>query len=146
MKEADSHKAEATQFHLREYEALHKEMRSSSRELFTLELYAVIGSGIVWTWLATAKLEHQPPRILWWIPLLFSFLGILRTRALFSSIGRTSEYLQLMEKAFCKEGVLSGWETFIHKPENQKQYIRWTTWLFWIIFLIATILIPFIAP
>ncbi len=145
MKDEAVSQDHAIQFHLREYEALHEEIEASTQELRTLERYAVIGSGAVWTWLATTKLEPRPPGIVWWIPVLFSLHGIFRTEALLSSIKRTSTYLQKMEKVVYNQEILSGWETYIHKPENRKQYILTSTWIFWVGLLIATIIIPLVA-
>jgi hypothetical protein len=139
------YQSSAIEFHKLEYEALHREIEASTQELLTLERYALIGSGAVWTWLATTKLVPKPPEIVWWIPVLFSLLGILRTWALLKSIARTSSYLQLLESVVYDQEILGGWETFIHKPENRKQYLRKFTWIFWGVLLIATIVIPLVV-
>src|SRR6266704_7018291 len=120
MKDEAVSQDHAIQFHLREYEALHEEIEASTQELRTLERYAVIGSGAVWTWLATTKLEPRPPGIVWWIPVLFSLHGIFRTGALLSSIKRTSTYLQMMEKlSTIRRYLAAGKHIFINpKIEN----------------------------
>lgn len=51
MGDETSYQGRAVEFHLREYEALHKEIEASVQELRTLERYAIVGSVDVLGWL-----------------------------------------------------------------------------------------------
>src|SRR5258708_27703940 len=99
-------------FHLVQYEALRKEIESCVEEMRSVERYALIGTGIVWAWLATNAQIKIPYIIIWWVPLLFSLFGWIRTVALATSVRRLAGYIREKEEPlFCNPGV-EGWETY----------------------------------
>ena len=126
-------------FHLVQYEALRGEIESCVQEIRTIERYALIGTGIVWAWLATnAQLEI--PYIIWWVPLLFSLSGWLRTIALATSVRRLARYLREVEEDFFCGARVQGWETY--KWNNVRPSIKLSVYTFWVVLSIATIVIP----
>jgi hypothetical protein len=140
MLNQNNHEDSAIKFHLHQYESLRKELESCVREMRTIERYALIGTGVVWAWLATNQ-QIRVHYIVWWIPVLFSLLGGLRTFALIKSVRRLAAYIQTVESAFMNKR-LEGWETFI--TQNRRQSIRYSIYLFWIILMLATIIVPIV--
>ena len=129
-------------FHLLQYEALRKEIESCIQEIRTLERYALIGTGFVWAWLASNP-QLNIPNIFWWIPLVFSFFGWLRTMALVASVRRLAAYIRHVEEPyFCDETVI-GWETY--KWVRVKPSIKLSVYTFWIALSIISIAAPLIV-
>lgn len=129
-------------FHLIQFEALRKEIESCVEEIRIIERYALIGTGIVWAWLAT-NAQLNVPYVIWWIPLLFSVFGLFRTVALATSVRRLARYIrEKVEPLFCDQGV-EGWETYRWK--NVTPSIKLSVYTFWVLHSIATIAVPLIV-
>ncbi len=132
-------------FHLREYESLRKEIEGYIRESRILERYALIGTWVVWVWLATHYYSETPvniPKITWWIPCLFVFLSGFRAWALLQGIFRVSKYIYRIEQAFSYSETVTGWETFL-KNEKSLPVITISAVFFWILLLAVTIIVPY---
>jgi hypothetical protein len=128
-------------FHLIQYDALRKEIESCVHEIRTLERYTLIGTGFVWAWLASNQ-QLNVPSIFWWIPLLFSLLGWLRTLALATSVRRLAEYIRTVEESYlCNENVI-GWETY--KWSRVRPSIKLSVYTFWILLSAISIVVPLI--
>jgi hypothetical protein len=104
----------------------------------TLERYALLGTGVVWAWLATNPQSH----IFWWIPLLFCILGWLRTMAVVNSVRRLAGYIREVESSFFSTETIAGWETY--KLANVSRSVKLSVYTFWILLSAATIIVPLI--
>jgi hypothetical protein len=129
-------------FHLIQYDALRKEIESCVQEIRTLERYALLGTGIVWSWLA-ANPQLNIPYLFWYIPLLFSLLGWFRTTALAVSVRRLSQYIREVEEPyFCNEPGM-GWETY--RFARVQPSIKLSVYTFWIILSLVGVIVPIVV-
>jgi hypothetical protein len=99
----------------------------------------MIGTGFVWTWLATHKLDEA--QLLWFLPVLFALLGWLRSRALIRSIGRTAVYIRKLEAHLCTAPGPCGWET--HLAQVHRPIVSRTIDAFWLFLLLVSAAVPF---
>ena len=125
-------------FYKSEYEGLRREIELTLNEARALERYAVIATSAVWAWLATNG-TSEAYRWFWFIPIVVTALGVLRSKALEKEFGLFAEYLESVEE----RNKTPGWQTFLAKPENANRThgISRTATVFWTALLIATILV-----
>src|SRR5690242_8071545 len=95
---------DALEFHFREHAHLRAEIESDKQHLRKLEVYAVIGAGGVWAWLALNSPVEL--RLGWFIPVVFGFFGFLQTRGIVKDIIARAEYLRGIEKLVYRLGEL----------------------------------------
>lgn len=131
---------EAFSFHMHEYTTLRKEIEIRNQELLKLQVYAVVGTFAVWSWLATSS--KPLPKVIWFMPVLLSVLAFTKARTHLGGIFRVAEYLRELEQAVPKLSSLQGWENFIHQKRGEGLG-RWS-WnaAFWLILIAATIIVP----
>jgi hypothetical protein len=88
----------ASEFLLKEYEAVRREMDAAVKETRTLERYALVAVGAIWSWVvASDRPEFDPLK---WLPaLLVGFLAF-RAVALTLHVDFIARYLAKAEKAF----------------------------------------------
>ena len=79
---ASSGKTVAHEFHLEQLKALRGEIDDCIKYLRQIELYAVLGSVAVWTFLSTHNSTMTDMRIAWCAPVLLNGLACLK----FSSV------------------------------------------------------------
>lgn len=132
---------DAFDFHVREHASLRREIELDKQEMRRLEVYAVIGTGLVWSWIVTSS--NPVPEYAWFIPMLFSILGLLKTQGLIKSILIKAAYLRELEKAVSKFELLQGWENYIE--EHRGEYPSWLNWLFWLLLISVTIIVPILV-
>jgi len=131
---------ELPDFHLQQYDWLKKEIGSAINEAYALERYAVIGTGAVWAWLATHLSPVLPPKIAWWIPLLFAVFGALRSLALIFTIKPKATYMRKLEdEAFPSQKPL-GWERYYEK--ERRPFVGTTMTVFWLLLIGVTSIFP----
>jgi hypothetical protein len=126
-----------------EAESLRASIVSGVEETRTLERNSLIGTGAVWTWLATHEVLSPAAEVIWWLPVLFAAMGWLRARAVLRSIERTAAYIRVVESALCDASGPCGWET--HLSKNRRPLVSTTIHLFWGALLLLTIVVPFLA-
>lgn len=141
MSEEKEEVKELPNFHLQQYDWLKKEIGSAVNEAYALERYAVIGTGAVWAWLATHLSPSPPPKMSWWIPVLFATFGALRSLALIFSIKPKATYMRRLEdEAFPSQKPL-GWERYYAK--NKRPYVGTTMAVFWLLLILLTAIFPY---
>jgi hypothetical protein len=117
---------------MREHEHLRREIEIEKQVLDRLEVYAVIGTGLVWSWIVTSSISSKPmPELAWFIPTLFSVLGFLKTERSIKGVFKKASYLRNLEKLVPKLEPLQGWENFIE--ENRGKRPLWLNRLFWLL-------------
>jgi hypothetical protein len=124
-----------------EAEYLRASIVSSINETRTLERNSLIGTGAVWTWLATHQVTPNA-QIVWWLPMIFALLGWLRARAVLRSIERSAAYIRHVEAFLCEGPGPRGWET--HLAQERKPIVSRTMDIFWVCLLLLAIVIPFL--
>jgi hypothetical protein len=73
----DKHSDSSTEFFLKEYEALRKEIEWLGKDQRDLERNVTIAIGLMWVWLL--KDGTSVARVAWWMPVLLAILGFIRT-------------------------------------------------------------------
>ena len=133
-------------FHLTEFETLHSESGRYIKELFSLERYVVAGTIAVYAWLIVNP-SNDLPTIAWCLPLIFGFLGILRSIAIGFQLKCLSKYLRTVEKSFIRISTSKhgddhpvGWECFWRAQKGQKRIV-WSAITFWSILLVFQALV-----
>jgi hypothetical protein len=141
----DEHSDKSTEFYLREYDALRKEILWMLQDSRSVERNAVIAVGATWVWLLTTG-----SRLDWWawlIPILFAALSALRSWAIFENFRVHSDYIKKIEAEFSKANVNpGGWENFFwakpseaEQTEKRSNFISCSAIVFWATLLLATI-------
>lgn len=138
LKDGTSHNLE---YQLWEAKFLRESIVASISSISELERNTLIGTGLVWTWLATHKMNQV--EILWFLPALFALLGWLRSRALLHSIERTAEYIRKLESHLCIAPAPCGWET--HLARVRRPLVSRTISLFWLCMFLVSIAVAVIA-
>lgn len=126
------HAAHNTEFYLKEYESLRKELDWHNEYVRSTEKAVALAVGVVWAWLVT----HPQAKWPWFIPVLFVVLGILRSISVSRHFGRLHEYLKQLESAFSANGDPGGWE---HYLRWQSQSLSKSSIAFWTVLLLASI-------
>ena len=139
-------RAEAREFHLREYDALRSEILAHSASVITLAQYAVAASAAVYVFLLTAKIDpHLEPGILSWagfIPVMFAVFGALLSDQQHRRMVQIGRYLAKLEERL-GHGDL-GWERSLPQLEPWRKTGRrlglYGSWLwFWATFTALTV-------
>ena len=133
---------DALEFYFREHAHLRAEIESDKQHLRRLEIYAVIGAGGVWAWLASSSPAEL--QLGWFIPVVLGFFGLLQTRGIVKDIVARAEYLRGIEKVVHPAGELDGWETFLHKKRGGKDPAV-LDWIFWGAYLSVAFGVPFLV-
>src|SRR5512132_1111533 len=113
-------------FHFKEFDALHAEANRYVREQFALERYAVAGTVAVYAWLL-ANNTSNVPMIAWYIPLIFTILGVVRSLSIGYQLKCLSDYLRHIEMS-------GGWEGHWRRRRGPWLIIA-SAAIFWILVL-----------
>jgi len=87
-------------YFIKEYDALRKEILWMLQDSRAVERYVVIAVGVLWAYLikSTDQLNHANlARLAWFLPVVFSILGGLRSLALSEKFKQIGEYIKLIE-------------------------------------------------
>src|ERR1700676_3420901 len=103
------------QFHLREFDALRKEIEFTLAEFYNIQRYAIVAAGAVWAWLATRGGSLRLP---WMIPVLFVACGWARQLALFEQLHKISDYILILEDKFLNDRTSS--DLGVHNEREPK--------------------------
>jgi hypothetical protein len=125
--------AQSTAFYIKEYESLRAEILQTDAESRNLERNVVFAIGVSMAWLIAHKTTSN---LVWWIPLAFVILGIMRSTALFYSFRVFAKYIRDVEKSFSSVGTPAGWETFRQK---RSLGMAITAYPFWLALLVCAI-------
>lgn len=129
------------EFLLKEYDALRLQIDSITKELFSLERWALISSGTIWSWLATTS-NNNVPHLIYWAPAIITILLCLRGWGLHSSNMLAGKYIANIESYFeLPENM--GWESLL-KQARPLMVVN-AAILYWVILIVMNIIIPFIT-
>jgi hypothetical protein len=101
LPDGDDH---AREYHLREYDALRREVDLVLEALRFNEQYTVISVAAVITWLFAHSSNSMPYAVGWWIPFIVVIVGAMCGITLWSSLMLFTEYLAILEQRFGTEG------------------------------------------
>jgi len=124
-------------FMLKRWERFHAEMNAVVSRRVDLERYALLATGAIWTWLATAIDSDWNPALKW-LPLLLNMFFALRAVGLSLRARKINAYLAAAEKHFSVPPELALENAY--KPRTLE---RLTVWAFWPLLLAATLVLPF---
>ena len=88
------------EFFLEEYRSLRHQIDQYTRDLITLERWALIASGALWSWLATTFDQSNLPAMIYFAPAVVSTLLALRSYGIYQTNSITSKYLAEIEQKF----------------------------------------------
>ncbi len=135
-------------FSIKEFDTLRKEIEWTLNDSRSVERNVVIAIGAFWAFLIkengnVRKLTH--PAWAWWIPVLFSVLGALRSAALGYKFACLGTYIQKIEKYFLPKVTNrpEGWE---HFQSTAGGFVRVSAWIFWIILIAVTVIVAVLEP
>ncbi len=139
----DSDFSERREFLTDEIRFLRDQLRGVLAETRFLERYAVVLTGIAWTWLLTNG-DVDLPRISWWIPFFLTLVILTREVALYLEIRKLARYIRTKEGLFL--GEEGGWETEVWRSGMKIGGFRapWPAVLFWLFMIGGTALGPFL--
>ena len=107
----DEHDTSTHPLLVEEYRSLRGQIDYLIRDITSLERWAVIVSGALWSWLATRGSDLPLPT--YWCPLAMTFLFGLRALGLYTQIDTTGRYLRDLEG--CLPRGAPRWEHFLQK-------------------------------
>ena len=112
------------------------ELKALVSRCVDLERYALISTGAIWAWLGTAEPGWDPA--LKWLPLLLNVLFALRALSLVLRYREVGGSLAAAETHFSVPPDLK-----LEKPYNPRRIKMITAWVFWLLLLAATLVLPY---
>jgi hypothetical protein len=136
----------ANELYLHIYDKLQKEIASSVKQARDTERNTLLACGAILTY-ALGSAPHPAPTALWYLPLLLSAFGALRSGALMISIKPRGIYLRRLEELSLVNQPLEGWEPHFRSHDGRfyRRVVGATTWIFWIAIVVVTAAIPTFA-
>jgi len=122
---------------LKHWERFHAEMNAVVSRCIALERYALLSTGAIWTWLATAIDSDWNPALKW-LPLLLNAFFALRAIGLSLRTREITSYLAAAAKHFSVPPELA-----LENAYKPRRLERLTVWAFWPLLLAATLVLPF---
>jgi hypothetical protein len=130
----------ASDFILKEYEALRREMEEAVKETRVLERSAVLATGAIWSWLVGAgKPEYELAK---WLPALIVLALGIRALLLTSHIDFLAKYFIEVEKSFLLPSGLGFEQQFKRKGKAK----RLSAYVFWAVLFVVVVVLPFVVP
>lgn len=130
-------------FYIKEFDTLRKEVEWTLNDSRMVERNVIIVIGAFWAFLIKesgniGKFAH--PALAWWIPVLFSVLGALRSAALGFKFLCLGKYIRKLENYFLRETAKrpEGWENF---QVTVGGFVRVSACAFWLILIAVTVVI-----
>lgn len=129
----------SSEFHLKEYDCLRREIELHTQEARSLERNSLIAVGAIWAWLLHNAVKDAIPAWAFFIPCLFSVLRPIRAYGINQTFDELGEYIREIENSFHKVDGPRGWEHFNSErnegegtPEDKGAFV------FWVILNLAT--------
>jgi hypothetical protein len=142
----DSATSDRNIFLAEEIRSLREQLKGALLEARALERYALVLTGVVWTWLLTNG-DRDLPVVSWWIPFFLTIVILTREAALYMEIRKAAGYVRSKEELFL--GETGGWESEVWRSSGKIGNFRapWPAVLFWLLMIGGTALGPFwMAP
>ncbi len=132
----------SSDFHKEEYLTLRKEIESGMSELRQIEQYSILAAGAVYAWVATVEISLDFEQIAWFIPLIFSVFGAIRSASIGTHLNLIGSYIREIESTYLhgSDGP-DGWENFAGKVDSR--FRAKGTMIFWASFILVTLLIGY---
>ena len=127
-----------TEFLMKEAEYIRKAYDERVSQTRTLERYALLSTGIIWSWCAT-NFEFPAVKILVWMPALITFLFGIRAWGNARAMNSAREYLvELENKLSLPENM--GWARYLTR--NEEPRLAFTAYIFWAVLQFFTLFVP----
>ncbi len=126
---------DASDFALKEFEALRKEIADAVAETRSLERYAVTATAAVWTWLLVQPAEKPWIGFVKWIPACFCLLAAIRCIALLLDIVDHARYLREVEEQWGDQKVFR----LEHYVASRNWYLTGTGVIIWLILVVGNL-------
>jgi thiol:disulfide interchange protein len=133
-----------------EYKVLREEIAMRQKEIYKIELWALIAIAAFFAWcLLHDKEAAHLPRIVFIIPSVIAFLCSLRCLDHTLHINWIGEYIQKLEQsAFKNESDPRGWEHFYRQVRRRRLVIIFNViaGLFWLVLIVGSLLASLWMP
>ena len=129
---------ENLEYLVKEAEYVRKAYDERVSQTRALERYALLATGLIWSWCAT-NYALPPVRILIWMPALITFLFGIRAWGYAKSMYTTRDYLIKIERMIALPDDI-GWGRHLETREEPR--LAMTAYLFWAVLQLMTIFIP----
>ena len=136
-------------FHLQEYVSLRANILSLVDQVNQVEKYVVIGTAVVYSWLAIHNAEggSLSHNMFWFLPLFFTILGSLKVYMLKNGILKIGRYIHRLEEV-CGLAEL-GWEHFraadLGKEGRASQSYLVFSYAFWGTLYLSNLVVPMLV-
>jgi len=131
--------------YIRIYDDLKKQIAETVRDARATERNMLLACGAILAYLA-GRCPNPVPRFLWYIPTALAVFGGIRTLTLMISITPRGQYLRRLEDKCLRDPPLEGWEAFFRNHRRYRIGVGFSMWVFWIVLIVATIVIPHFLP
>lgn len=127
---------------LEEYKSLRNEINTLAHETRLLVRLSIVGAAAIYAWLAV-NADSDISVLGWYIPILIPIFGALLSYAHVSRISLIANYIK--DNIEARTNSLN-WETHISRMRSNQPLRSKSIWnayrVFWILFLILTLLMP----
>ena len=128
---------------MEEYRSLRGQLDDEVKEARDLERYALIGIGLIFSWLAS--LENPTPMVTpaWLFPPLLAIMGWVRARSIMRHIDQVAGYVRKIEAhVYGAGGEIIGWETTVaqSKKAHSSPGLAASQRLFWQVVIVFSLL------
>jgi len=129
-----------------EHEQRHREIQSVVARMESDEKYALLLSGVVWSWLAANQEKLRSAQsfgtVIAWIPFAFMVLFFFRWCGWDRGIKRNAEYVKLLERMGGLHPLGLGWERWL-ADKHVKSHLP--AFWFWVILTVANGAVAFLV-
>ena len=106
---------------LEEYKSLRGQIDYQVKDNRDLERYALIGTGIVYSWLASIDAPTLLVIPAWFFPPLLAIIGARRAHSISNRINQIAEYIRGIEaEVYGSTSPIRGWETMVQSAKETK--------------------------
>lgn len=127
-------------FLISEFEDRRKQILEIIRQIDNNERYALVVTGIFWSWLISTK--QSPNYLLTWIPTIIVGYFFIKWRLLSKSITEIAEYIKKVEEIIDLPHSL-GWE---RRQTSIRIKFTYLYWIYWLLLLLINATLSLFIP
>ena len=127
---------------IEEYKLLRDRIANVIKENFELERYSVIGTGLIYAWLASLQTPSFLVLPAWVFPPVLTVLGMIRSEKMSRRVEQLAYYVKSIEDAGYKNMPPYGWENILElaKKDGKTPSLSENRRLYWKILIGFTVL------
>jgi hypothetical protein len=127
---------------IEEYKLLRERIATLIKENFELERYSVIGTGLIYAWLASLQTPSFLVLPAWVFPPVLTILGMIRSEKLARRVEQLAFYVKSIEDTGYNNMPPYGWENVLElaKKDGKTPSLSKNRRLYWYILISFTVL------